>query len=137
MNNPNPQQFQYKEIKSALTLLAIIGNILFILWILYNGMNEEFAATRMEKIRYLGMVVILAINVILLGTHKRQPPHIVVQFITVVAGVGNIIFILFFLYNLFTGSVVTMPEKLSTIGLIGLLTVNSILVFTKKSPPML
>lgn len=133
MNNP---KLQYKEIKSALTLLSIIGNILFILWILYNGMNEGFVATGMEKIRYLGMVVILALNVILLGTRKKEPPHIVVQFISVLAGVGNIIFILFFLYNLFMGTAETMPEKLSSIGLIGLLTVNSILIFTRKSPPM-
>ena len=31
-----------------LSLLAIAGNILFVLWILYNGINESFHGTTIE-----------------------------------------------------------------------------------------
>ena len=55
-----------KEIKNTLTILAIAGNILFILWILYNGINEGFKATLLEKVFYIGLMGLLAINSIFL-----------------------------------------------------------------------
>ena len=33
-----------------LSWLAIAGNILFVLWILYNGINESFQGITIEKI---------------------------------------------------------------------------------------
>jgi len=125
-----------KEFKSALTLLAIAGNIIFFLWILYNGINEGFIATWIEKMGYIGMMAILAINAILLSVRKSQQINIVISFLTILAGVGNIIFILFFLYSGITGSSETLPEKLSTFGLIGLLTVDTYLILAKKAPQM-
>jgi hypothetical protein len=60
-----------KEIKSMLSFFAVAGNILFILWILYNGINEGFAGTTMQKIIYFSMMSLLAINTFLiLGKNK-------------------------------------------------------------------
>jgi hypothetical protein len=49
-----------------LTWAAIAGNILFILWILYNGIQVHFQGTIYEKIFYIGLMGLLAINCFLI-----------------------------------------------------------------------
>ena len=49
-----------------LSWLAIAGNILFVLWILYNGINESFQGTTIEKISYITLMGLLAVNAFLL-----------------------------------------------------------------------
>jgi hypothetical protein len=55
-----------------LSLLVITGNILFVLWILYNGINESFQGTTIEKISYVTLMGLLAINAFLLIRNRRQ-----------------------------------------------------------------
>ena len=55
-----------KEIKNMLTVFAVIGNILFILWVLYNGINEGFAGSVPQKISLIGLMVLLTINTTLI-----------------------------------------------------------------------
>lgn len=55
-----------KELVSSLKYIAIGGNILFILWILFNGMEEGFRGTVFEKISYVALIGLLAINSVLL-----------------------------------------------------------------------
>ena len=55
-----------------LTLPAIAGNILFVLWILYNGINESFQGTTIEKISYVTLMSLLAVNAFLLIRNLRQ-----------------------------------------------------------------
>ena len=50
----------------SLSWLAIAGNILFVLWILYNGINESFQGTTIEKISYITLMGLLAVNALLL-----------------------------------------------------------------------
>jgi len=52
--------------------LAIAGNILFVLWILYNGINESFQGTTIEKISYITLMGLLAVNALLLIRKKSQ-----------------------------------------------------------------
>ena len=63
-----------KNFKSLLTLLTITGNIVFVLWILYNGINEGFSGTLPEKLSYLGLMVLLSVNACLLiaGSGKNK-----------------------------------------------------------------
>jgi hypothetical protein len=46
--------------------LAIAGNLLFVLWILYNGMNEGFKGTPPEIVSYIALVLLLGLNTLLL-----------------------------------------------------------------------
>lgn len=45
-----------------LTWAAVAGDILFMLWITYNGIQEHFRGTVFEKISYIGLMGLLAIN---------------------------------------------------------------------------
>jgi len=39
-----------KEIRNLITGLTVTANILFVLWVLYNGINEGFSGTIPQKI---------------------------------------------------------------------------------------
>ena len=51
---------------------AVAGNILFILWILFNGINEGFQGTIIEKISYISLMGLMAVNAFLLIRNQRQ-----------------------------------------------------------------
>ena len=54
---------------SLLTFLkycAVAGNILFILWMLYNGIDEGFRATPYQIASYVGLTLLLLLNSVLL-----------------------------------------------------------------------
>ncbi|MBS4056341.1 MAG: hypothetical protein KKD74_06925 [Bacteroidetes bacterium] len=53
-------------LRSLLSMATVAGNILFILWILYNGANEGFQGTSPEKISYISIMSLLAINTYLI-----------------------------------------------------------------------
>ena len=55
-----------------LSLAAIAGNILFFLWILYNGIKENFQGTMIEKISYITLMGLLAVNAFLLFRKTRK-----------------------------------------------------------------
>ena len=55
-----------------LSWLAIAGNILFVLWIFYNGINESFQGTTIEKISYITLIGLLAVNALLLIRKNSQ-----------------------------------------------------------------
>ena len=57
---------------ALLSLAAIAGNILFTLWILYNGINEGFQGTTIEKISYVTLMGLFAVNAFLLIRNRRQ-----------------------------------------------------------------
>ncbi len=46
----------------VLKLLAILGNILFILWMTYNGIDEGFRGTIYQVMSYIGLTVLLILN---------------------------------------------------------------------------
>jgi hypothetical protein len=46
--------------------LAIAGNVIFILWITYNGINEGFKGTLVQIFSYIGLTLLLILNSILL-----------------------------------------------------------------------
>ena len=55
-----------KIIKKYLTMLAVACNVIFILWILFNGINEGFKGTLVEVVSYICLMGLLAINSFLL-----------------------------------------------------------------------
>lgn len=52
--------------------LVIAANILFILWILFNGMNENWSSTPVEKVSYSSLVVLLIVNAYLLSRSRES-----------------------------------------------------------------
>jgi len=52
---------------------AVIMNILFVMWILYNGINEDFQGTPIEKGSYLALMLLLATNTFLLLRKSKVP----------------------------------------------------------------
>jgi len=50
--------------------LAILGNVLFILWITYNGIDEGFKGTIYQKISYITLVILFILNIFLISRKK-------------------------------------------------------------------
>ncbi|SHN02557.1 hypothetical protein [Mucilaginibacter sp. OK098] len=63
---------QNKNSAFLIRFAAISGNILFILWVTYNGINEGFRGTLPEKISYIGMMCLLILNSYLIVTGSKQ-----------------------------------------------------------------
>lgn len=53
-----------------LKYLAILGNIAFILWITYNGIDEGFKATPLQLVSYLSLTALLILDSYLLSRKK-------------------------------------------------------------------
>ncbi len=51
---------------TVLKVLAVAGNGLFILWMLYNGIDEGFRASAYQLASYLGLTLLLLFNSVLL-----------------------------------------------------------------------
>jgi len=63
------------ETKPLITFLryaAICGNILFVLWIMFNAMDEGFGGTLPEKLSAIGLIGLLIVNCILLLMKTSQ-----------------------------------------------------------------
>lgn len=58
-------------ITELLSIAAIAGNVLFVLWILFNGINEGFQGTRVEKVSYFTLMGLLAVNAFLLIRNRK------------------------------------------------------------------
>ena len=61
-----------KDLKKYLTALALAGNLVFILWITFNGINEGFEGSLIEKASYVGLVGLLAINSFLIFGRSKE-----------------------------------------------------------------
>jgi hypothetical protein len=60
-------------ITEFISIAAIADNVLFVLWILFNGINEGFKGTRVEKVSYITLMGLLSVNAFLLiCNHKLQ-----------------------------------------------------------------
>jgi len=55
-----------------ISLLAISGNILFMLWITLNGLKEHFRGTIYEKLSYAGLIGLLMVNSLLIFFYRKQ-----------------------------------------------------------------
>ena len=50
---------------------AILGNVVYILWVTYNGINEGFSGSPVQIVSYIGLVALLILNIVLLTMYKR------------------------------------------------------------------
>jgi hypothetical protein len=45
---------------------AVAGNVLFVLWMLRNGIDEGFKGTIYQFVSYIGLTLLLTLNTVLL-----------------------------------------------------------------------
>jgi hypothetical protein len=55
---------------NMLKYIAIFGNVIYILWILRNGIDEGFSGTIVQVASYSGLIVLLILNSILIYRKK-------------------------------------------------------------------
>jgi hypothetical protein len=63
---------QHSTIYKFLRNIAVAGNIIFVLWILYNGINEGFQGTFLEIVSYIGLMILLLLNAFLIYSRQRK-----------------------------------------------------------------
>ena len=64
-----------KLLLKLLRIAAILGNVLFILWITYNGIDEGFRGTPVQVASYIALVALLLLNIVLLArNHPERNP---------------------------------------------------------------
>jgi hypothetical protein len=51
--------------------IAIAGNVIYVLWILANGINEGFKGTIVEIVSYIGLLLLLTLNTVLLFPEQK------------------------------------------------------------------
>lgn len=65
-----------EKVKSPLIALlsyaAIVGNILFILWVSYNAIGDGFRGTLPEKVSYVILMGLLTTNIFLILYKKKD-----------------------------------------------------------------
>lgn len=52
--------------------LALAGNIFFVLWMLYNGIDEGFRGTAYQIMSYISLTLLLALNSTLHFYHLKK-----------------------------------------------------------------
>ncbi len=62
-----------RKMISLLSTLAIIGNVLFILWMTFNGIDERGqGATPAMIMSYIGLTLLLILNSVLLFRQRKK-----------------------------------------------------------------
>lgn len=59
-----------KDFLKLLKYLAILGDVLFVLWISFNAIDEGFVGTIYQKLSFVGLVSLLILNIWLLFRKK-------------------------------------------------------------------
>jgi hypothetical protein len=61
------------KIYNLLWYVAIIGDVVYVLWILYNGIDEGFKDIgSVESIALIGLIFLLILNIALLYRPRKQ-----------------------------------------------------------------
>jgi len=55
-----------------LVYIAILANIMFIIWITYNGIDEGFSGNIIQVISYICLVFLLILNIILILIKRKR-----------------------------------------------------------------
>jgi hypothetical protein len=114
-----------KDTYNLLRYLAVAGNIVFVLWILYNGIEEGFQATApLQILLYIGMLILLSVNAAVLSKG---------MYVRYVLIAGNVVFALWFVYSWIGKTQATGPEMMSLVGLTVLLALNVFLLYRKQN----
>jgi hypothetical protein len=57
--------------RNTIRYLALFGDIVYILWILYNGIDEGFRSiASVQSVALLGLIILLILNIFLLTSRR-------------------------------------------------------------------
>jgi len=60
------------DIRLTLVRSVIAGDVLFILWILYNGMDSGWTATPRQWVVYIALIALLSVSGVLLHLYSKS-----------------------------------------------------------------
>lgn len=58
------------DTKALIKAVAIVGNAVYVLWILYNGIDSGFSGRPVEVLSFIGLILLLLLNIYLLRQKK-------------------------------------------------------------------
>ena len=61
-----------KKNRKIFRYFAISANIVFFLWIIFNGIDEGFKGSLVQVVSYTGLLFLLVINTVILLTQKSD-----------------------------------------------------------------
>jgi len=59
------------NIHNLFRYIAIAGNVIYVLWILVNGISEGFKGTIVQIVSYVGLLLLLTLNTVLLFRKEK------------------------------------------------------------------
>ena len=123
-----------KQFLNFLKYLAIAGNIIFILCILYKGaIDKGFTGTIYQKISTIILLGLLAANSLLLISRTSHNTNELIQLVRYAVICGNVFIILWMLFNgIHEGFKASAVEKFIYLSMFVLLAINSMLLFSNK-----
>ncbi len=117
-----------KQFILLLKYVAIVGNIVLLLWFSFTRINEEFKGSIYQKISSVGLIGLLATNIFLLFMRNKQS----ISFLRYAAIVGNVLFILWILFNGIREEFkAPLTENFHYVAVMGLLAINTVLLFSR------
>ena len=117
-----------KQFILLLKYVAIVGNIVLLLWFSFTRINEEFKGSIYHKISSVGLIGLLATNIFLLFMRNKQS----IFFLRYAAMVGNALFILWILFNgIKEGFKAPLTENFHYIAVMELLAINIFLLLSR------
>lgn len=123
-----------KQFLNLLKYMAIAGNTIFILWILYNGgIDKGFNGTIYQKISNIILLGLLAANSFLLIGRTSQNMIELIQLFRYAVICGNVLIVLWMLFNgIHEGFKASAAEKFIYLSMLVLLAINTMFLFSNK-----
>jgi uncharacterized membrane protein len=60
------------KINKLLQYIAILGNVIYIFWILYNGIDEGFQGGPVAIVSFIGLFCLLILNIFLIHNKNNM-----------------------------------------------------------------
>lgn len=60
------------SLPKILLMIALPGNAIYLIWVIFNGINDGFDATPFQKMSYFGLLTLLVINLVLLSSKDKH-----------------------------------------------------------------
>ncbi|MEO5783101.1 MAG: hypothetical protein ABIQ07_07515 [Ginsengibacter sp.] len=123
-----------KQFLNFLKYLAIAGNIIFILCILYNGgIDKGFNGTIYQKMSNIILLGLLTANSLLLISRTSPNTNELIQLVRYAVICGNVFIVLWMLFNgINEGFRASLVEKFIYLSMFVLLATNTMFLFSNK-----